>query len=66
MKNKMKTLSSLKRRVKKTATGKYKHRSGGTNHNNGCKSKSQKRRLHSANIANSTRTARLKKLVPYK
>ncbi|MFO7675033.1 MAG: bL35 family ribosomal protein [bacterium] len=66
MKHKQKTLSSLKRRVKKTGTGKYKFFSGGMNHNNGCKSNAQKRRLRKARIAEGGLAARVKKLVPYK
>jgi ribosomal protein L35 len=66
MKRKKKTLSSLKKRVKKTATGKYVHRSSGTNHNNGCKSSRRKRALHVPVSANRTQANRLKKLAPYK
>ena len=66
MKYKIKSHSSLKRRVKRTGTGKYKYRSGGTNHNNGCKSKRQKSRLHAPVIAGKSRSARIKTLVPYK
>ncbi|HDQ99305.1 MAG TPA: 50S ribosomal protein L35 [candidate division WOR-3 bacterium] len=64
MKNKLKTLSSLKRRVRRTGTGKFKFHSGGTNHNNGCKSKAQKRRLHAPKIASKGVAARLKQLAP--
>ncbi len=66
MKTKMKSLSSLKKRVKKTAGGKYVHRHGGTNHNNGCKSKRRKRNLHSPVTATTTQAKRMKQLVPYK
>jgi large subunit ribosomal protein L35 len=66
MKNKQKTLSSLKRRVKRTGTGKFKFHSGGTNHNNGSKSRAQKRRLHTAKTARDGLAARIKQLVPYK
>ena len=66
MKRKMKTLSSLKRRIKKTASGKFKRRHGGTNHNNGCKSKGQKQRLHASAMATKGQTRKLRQLVPYK
>ncbi|UCG43909.1 MAG: 50S ribosomal protein L35 [candidate division WOR-3 bacterium] len=66
MKRKRKTLSSLKKRVKKTATGKYIHRSSGTNHNNGCKSGRRRRSLHVPVSANKTQARRLRKLAPYK
>lgn len=65
MKYKIKTLSSLKGRVRRTGTGKYRFKSGGTNHNNGCKSNAQKRRLHTPKIARDGLAARLKKLAPY-
>jgi ribosomal protein L35 len=67
MKNyKIKTLSSLKRRVKKTAKGKYLHGHPGTNHNNGSKTKRQKRRLRQPGTTTGTRQRRLKALAPYK
>jgi ribosomal protein L35 len=63
---KQKTLSGLKRRVKKTARGKYLHGHPGTNHNNGCKSKRQKRRLRQAGTTTGSQQRRLKALAPYK
>ncbi len=65
MKTKMKSLSSLKKRVKKTGSGKYLHRHGGANHNNGCKSKRRKRNLGAPVVATVTQAKRIKKLVPY-
>ncbi len=62
---KMKSHSSLKKRIKKTASGKYIHRHGGTSHNNGCKSKSQKRRLHASSEVDKTVKRRVKRLLPY-
>ena len=49
-----------------TGTGKFRFKSGGTNHNNGSKSNANKRRLHSPKIARDGLAARLKKLAPYK
>ncbi|MEO0071283.1 MAG: bL35 family ribosomal protein [candidate division WOR-3 bacterium] len=64
MKIKQKTLSSLKKRVKTTATGKYRYYPGGTSHNNRIKSSKRKRLLHRAAISLSLRK-RLKRLLPY-
>lgn len=62
---KMKSLSSLKKRVRRTAGGSYVHRPCGTSHNNQSKSKSRKRRLHVPVVASSARQRQLKRLVPY-
>ncbi|OYD15737.1 50S ribosomal protein L35 [candidate division WOR-3 bacterium JGI_Cruoil_03_51_56] len=65
MKHKMKTVRALKKRIKKTASGKYIHRHGGTSHNNGCKSRGCKRRLHTQTEVDETMTKRMKQLLPY-
>jgi len=66
MKYKMKTLSGLKRRAKKTGKGRYLVGHPGTNHNNGSKNKRQKRRLRDADTAHPMNARRIKKLAPYK
>lgn len=66
MNRKMKSVSSLRKRVKKTATGKYLHRHGGTSHNNGSKTTRRKRALHAPVTATKTQSGRFKQLVPYK
>lgn len=63
---KRKSLSSLKKRVRRSAGGKYIHSRSGTSHNNSCKSKRQKRRLHTAAVAGPSLERRLRELVPYK
>jgi large subunit ribosomal protein L35 len=65
MKRKIKTLSSLKKRLKCSANNKYLHRHSGTSHNNSSKSNKQKRRLHRPAVVDETRFKAIKKLVPY-
>jgi ribosomal protein L35 len=66
MKQKMKSLSSLKKRVKRSAGGKFLHAPCGTSHNNGSKSKRQKRRLHVAATVERSLNERMRRLLPYK
>ena len=63
--SKIKTVSSLKKRIKKTGKGKFMHGHAGTSHNNACKSKSRKRRLRKPTEVGKTGSKRLKQLVPY-
>jgi len=65
MKLKLKSLSSLKKRMKKTATGKFVHTRCGTSHNNSCKNSRRKRRLHRPAVADKTMVKALKMLLPY-
>ncbi|MEO0005047.1 MAG: 50S ribosomal protein L35 [candidate division WOR-3 bacterium] len=65
MKRKLKTLSALKKRVKKSATGKFLHRRSGTSHNNSVKNSRRKRWLHRPAVVDSTKVKALKRLVPY-
>lgn len=65
MKIKLKTVSSLKKRVKKTATGKFIHAHSGTSHNNSTKTSRRKRALHRPAVADETRVKALKRLLPY-
>ncbi|MCX7732651.1 MAG: 50S ribosomal protein L35 [candidate division WOR-3 bacterium] len=65
MKMKLKTLSSLKKRVKKTATGKFIHAHSGTSHNNSAKTSRRKRLLHRPAVADETKVKALKRLLPY-
>lgn len=62
---KMKSVSSLKKRMRKTGGGKYVHARGGTSHNNAHKSRSRKRRLRLPAVVNNTAAKRLKTLLPY-
>ena len=62
---KMKSVSSLKKRIKKTGRGKFFHGHSGTSHNNACKSKSQKRRLRTPSEVTKTEAKRLTQLLPY-
>ena len=62
---KMKSVSSLKKRIRKTGRGRFVHARGGTSHNNACKSKSRKRRLHLPAEATATESKRLRRLLPY-
>ncbi|MGQ9678930.1 MAG: large ribosomal subunit protein bL35 [bacterium] len=65
MKQKIKTLSALKKRIKRTAKNKYLHRHSGTSHNMSSKNNKRKRRLHRATPVNESHTKAVKKLVPY-
>jgi len=66
MKQKTKTLSSLKKRVKRSAGGKYFHRGCGTSHNNASKSRRRKRGLHVPAVLEGRLAQRVSELVPYK
>jgi len=66
MNQKTKSLSSLKKRIKKTAGGKFVHKRCGTSHNNACKSKRRKRTLNSPAVQDGDQARRIAKLVPYK
>ncbi len=63
---KQRSLSSLKKRVKRTARGKYVHRRCGTSHNNASKSKRRKRLLHKPSVLKGSLAGRVATLVPYK
>ncbi len=63
---KTKSLSSLKKRIKKTAGGKFVHARCGTSHNNGSKSKRRKRQLHTPAVACGKLARRIRELVPHK
>ena len=63
---KAKSLSSLKKRIKRSKGGKFIHRPSGTSHNNASKSKRRKRRLHVPAGLSKTANKRMEKLVPYK
>jgi ribosomal protein L35 len=63
---KQRSLSSLKKRIKRTARGKFVHRRSGTSHNNASKSKRRKRVLHAQSALKGTLAKRVATLVPYK
>ncbi len=63
---KMKSLSSLKKRIKRSKGGKFVHARSGTSHNNASKSKRRKRRLHTPAGLSRKVGKRLERLVPYK
>lgn len=65
MKQKIKTLSALKKRIKLTAKNKYLHRHSGTSHNLSSKNNKRKRRLHRPTTVDKTHTKAIKRLVPY-
>jgi len=62
---KIKSVSSLKKRIKKSATGKFLHRRSGTSHNNRVKNSRRKRWLHRTAVADKTKAKALKRLIPY-
>ncbi|MBM3313123.1 50S ribosomal protein L35 [candidate division WOR-3 bacterium] len=66
MKQKTKTLSSLKKRIKRSGRGKFIHRRCGTSHNNAGKSKRRKRGLHVPAVLEGRLAERVSELVPYK
>ncbi|MBN2464163.1 50S ribosomal protein L35 [candidate division WOR-3 bacterium] len=66
MKQKTKTLSSLKKRIKRSAGGKLLHRGSNRSHNNGSKSKRRKRSLHVPAALEGGLAQRIRQLVPYK
>lgn len=61
---KMKTHSGLKKRVKRTKSGKIK-RAHANQHNAGGKSNQQKRRLHSTAYVDHSDLSTIKKMLPY-
>lgn len=63
---KTKSLSSLKKRIKRSAGGKFVHRRCGTSHNNMSKSKRRKRQLHTPAVATGSLARRVRALVPAK
>lgn len=60
---KLKTLSSLKKRIKITAHGKISRRKAGKSHLLSSKSKTRKRKLSKAVIVDKTYTKKLKRLL---
>jgi ribosomal protein L35 len=66
MKQKTKSLSSLKKRVKRSAGGKFMHRGSNRSHNNASKSKRRKRGLHVPAMLEGRLAKRVSELVPYK
>ena len=66
MKQKTKSLSSLKKRIKRSAGGKFIHRGCGISHNNASKSKRRKRGLHVPMVCEGRLGERMSELVPYK
>ncbi len=66
MKQKLKSLSSLKKRIKRSAGGKFLHKRSGRSHNNACKSKRRKRLLNRPAVLTPEQGKRIAKLVPYK
>ncbi|MBM3314850.1 50S ribosomal protein L35 [candidate division WOR-3 bacterium] len=62
---KQKTLSSLKKRMKRSAGGKYVHRPSGTSHNNACKGKARKRRLHTTVAVRGGLRRRCRRMLPH-
>ena len=66
MKQKLKSLSSLKKRVRSSSTGKLMHKRAGSSHNNLYKSRRRKRRLNVTSTATEKVSKRLRTLVPYK
>ncbi len=66
MKQKTKSLSSLKKRIKRSAGGKFLHRGSNRSHNNASKSKRRKRGLHVPAVLEGRLAKRVSELVPYK
>lgn len=66
MKQKTKSLSSLKKRIRRSAGGKFLYRNSNRSHNNSSKSKRRKRGLHVPSVLEGTRAKRISELVPYK
>jgi len=63
--SKLKNVSSFKKRFRKTARGKFVHSPCGSSHNNAHKSKSRKRRLHSAVTVSKVANRRVSTVLPY-
>jgi len=66
MKQKTKSLSSLKKRVRRSAGGKFLHRGSNRSHNNASKSKRRKRGLSVPTVLEGSLAKRVSELVPYK
>jgi len=66
MKQKTKSLSSLKKRVRRSAGGKFLHRGSNRSHNNASKSKRRKRGLSVPTVLEGSLAKRVGELVPYK
>ncbi|MCX7784711.1 MAG: 50S ribosomal protein L35 [candidate division WOR-3 bacterium] len=62
---KLKTLSSLKKRVKITAQGKISRRKAGKSHLLSSKSRKRKRMLSHASIVDKSYEKKMKRLLPY-
>ena len=62
---KQKTNKSVKKRFKKTGTGKFLTRQAGKKHINAKMRSKTKRRLRGFKVTNDSNTARLKELLPY-
>jgi large subunit ribosomal protein L35 len=62
---KIKTKSSLKRRFKKTATGKIVMKGSGLRHILSSKTRKQKRRISKDRLVSPSDMIKLKKLMPY-
>jgi large subunit ribosomal protein L35 len=61
---KLKSLSSLKKRIKVTGTGKYSRHKGGKRHLATSKSRARKRSLSGACIVHKTFTKKMERLLP--
>lgn len=61
---KQKTLSSLKKRIKVTATGRYLRRKGGKRHLASSKTRARKRSLTNATEVDKTFTKKMQRLLP--
>lgn len=61
---KQKSLSSLKKRIKLTARGKYRRRKGGKRHLLSSKSRARKRRLSGSSIIDKTNVKKMRRLLP--
>lgn len=61
---KLKSLSSLKKRIKVTAKGKYCRRKGGKSHLLSSKSRSRKRKLSRSCLVDKTFNNKMKRLLP--
>ncbi len=66
MKQKTKSLSSLKKRIKRSAGGKFLYHGSFRSHNNSSKSKRRKRGLHVPAVLEGSLAKRVSELVPYK
>lgn len=62
--NKQKSLSSLKKRIKVTAKGKYLRRKAGKKHLLSSKTRARKRSLKNATVVHKTFTKKMQRLLP--